>query len=65
MINFNHFPVKNDRVADPYLDRLQAELEALDKVIEDLRIKLNVAKASVLRSENDVSLVISNFGGNH
>jgi len=52
-------------VADPHLERLQAELEALDKSIQEQKIKLNVAKASVLRSENDVSLVISNFGRNN
>ena len=64
MITSDYRSVNNYRVADPQLGRLQAELEALDQVIQEQRIKLNVAKASVLRSESDVSLVISNFGRN-
>jgi len=47
---------------DGYLVKLEAELQELDKSIQEEQMKLNAEKASVLRSEKDVSLVISNFG---
>ena len=50
-----------NRALDGYLVKLEAELQELDKSIQEEQMKLNAEKASVLRSEKDVSLVISNF----
>jgi hypothetical protein len=37
-------------------------LEQLDRVVLEHQMRLNTAKVSVLKTEKDVSLVISNFG---
>jgi len=54
----------NSRAGEPQLAKIQTELEGLEKAIQEQRMKLDVAKASVLRCENHVSLVISNFAQN-
>lgn len=44
------------------MEKLQTELEQLNQAVIEHQMKLNMAKASVLKTEHDVSLVISNFG---
>ncbi len=51
-----------NRSVDSVVEKLQAELEQLDRMVLEHHVKLNTAKASVLKTEKDVSLVISNFG---
>lgn len=46
------------------MEKLKAELEQLDKGLAEQEAKLSAAKAAVLKSENDVSLVMANFGKN-
>lgn len=51
-----------NRSIDSVVEKLQAELEQLDRVVLEHQMRLNTAKVSVLKTEKDVSLVISNFG---
>jgi hypothetical protein len=51
-----------NRSIDSVVEKLQAELEQLDRVVLEHQMRLNTAKVSVLKTEKDVSLVMSNFG---
>ncbi|XP_057375237.1 TRAF3-interacting protein 1-like [Daphnia carinata] len=46
---------------DAVVEKLRAELEQLDRAVFEYQIKLNTAKAAAIKTEKDVSLVISNF----
>lgn len=54
----------HNRAADRSVEKLQVELEELERAVRDQEARLNAARASVLRGESDVSLVISSIGRN-
>lgn len=52
------------QAAQSSTEQMREQLALLDAAVDGQRAKLNAARASLLRSENDVGLLISNFG-NH
>ncbi|KAI9553819.1 hypothetical protein GHT06_019088 [Daphnia sinensis] len=52
---------KEKTAVDTVVEKLRAELDQLDRDVLEYQIKLNTAKAAAIKTEKDVSLVISNF----